>query len=103
MYRIVIWPDSRIPDIQQIEQGRILDIRLFNIARYRISGQISGIGFAGYPALKYQISGRNMPDIQPEIARYPAVIVKNLFLVLNYNKISYTLSNRITAITEITE
>ena len=89
MYRIVIWPDSRIPDIRQIEQGRIPDIRLPIIAGYRISGRISGMGFTGYPALKYRISGSKIPDIRPEIARYPAIFAKNLFLGLNYNNISY--------------
>ena len=89
MYRIVIWPDSRIPDIRQIEQGRIPDIRLLIMAGYRISGRISGIGFTGYPAIKYRISGYKMPDIRPKIAGYLAIIVKILFLVLNYNKISY--------------
>ena len=50
---------SDVPDIRQMKQGRIPDIRLLIIAGYRISG----IGFTGYPALNYRISGSKMPDI----------------------------------------
>ena len=99
MYQIVIWPD-----IRQIEQGRIPDIRPLIIAGYRISSWISDIHFAGYPVLKYWISGSKMLDILQEMAGYPvrncrisgnilpdsylAIIVK-IFFAFNYNKISY--------------
>ena len=59
MYRIVIWPDSRIPDIRQIERGRI--------AGYRISGPLSlpDTGYpAGYPVFICRISGFKIPDIR---------------------------------------
>ena len=71
MYRIVILPDNRIPDILLIETKPDTGYPAIFYSRIRISGQIIPDIWpdnTGYPAGKYWISGRIIADIWPDTA-----------------------------------